>query len=190
MGSQRVGHDLVTEQQQYVYAVTEQSLGLLAWCTAKPADWCQVVVKESTAFIWRALGKENGQLMLKRSESLMVLRIFKGNIRREGCRVHDHGHSSDWLVMRYRGGISGTSAISFLTPTCLESAYWWSSCSQLSPPGQGLVSSKKPKYIHQEIIHCPWGVTKHSWLCVMAKVFLLCLALILSFVSTFSHFSD
>ena len=30
MGSQRVGHDLATEQQQYVYAVTEQSLGLLA----------------------------------------------------------------------------------------------------------------------------------------------------------------
>ena len=74
VGSQRVGHDLATEQQQYVYAVTEQSLGLLAWCTAKPAYRYQVVVKESTAFICRTLGKENGQLMLKRSESLMALR--------------------------------------------------------------------------------------------------------------------
>ena len=49
----------------------------------------------------------------------------------------------------------------------------------LSPPGQGSVSSKKPKYIHHiiyNIIVPPLG-TKHSWLCFMAEVFLFCLAL-------------
>ena len=50
-------------------------------------------MKESTAFICRTLGKENGQLMLKRSASLMALReeVLKATlgVKVAGCMIMD-----------------------------------------------------------------------------------------------------
>ena len=48
-------------------------------------------MKESTVFICRSPSKEKGQLMLKRPELPYGFqgRVFKGNIRGEGCRMPD-----------------------------------------------------------------------------------------------------
>ena len=42
----------------------------------------------------------------------------------------------------------------------------------------------------QNLTYSPWRRTKGPWLCLMAKVFLFCLAWLFCFLSVFSHFSD
>ena len=53
---------------------TETHLSPLSHHAAKAVYWHLVVVTEHTAFIERALSKENEQLMLKRLYSLMTFR--------------------------------------------------------------------------------------------------------------------
>ena len=62
----------------------------------------------------------------------------------------------------------------------LTSSTWWRF--------QYLQNSSKA--VAQNIINSTWGRTKGPWLCLMAKVLILCLAWLFSFLSAFSHFSD
>lgn len=58
------------------------NLGLLTCFIVKRVSWRWVVMKLYTAFICKALSKENGQFMLKRSELPDGFQgnIFKGSI--------------------------------------------------------------------------------------------------------------
>ena len=61
--------------------ISKPNCSLLAYDTAKPIYWHLAVVKESTVFICRVPGKEDGQLTDYQG------RIFKGNLWGEGCSL-------------------------------------------------------------------------------------------------------
>ena len=149
------------------------------------------MVKESTVFIVGP-SRENGQLLLKRPELLdeFQRRVSEKEKRGRGwqgtwstCR-----HSSDWLVVRLPGGISGIN-INFPVPTSLESIYRRSAVNFFHLM-QAFISAKQCKDMVQDFIYSPWGGTKDSWLWFMTELLLFCLVWLLSFILAFSHFSN
>ena len=91
------------------------------------------------------------------------------------------GHASDWLVVKepqsrlHQAAGSNRSGIYMLEGSIQLTSTWWGF--------QYLQNSSKD--MAQNIIYSPWGGNKSPWLCLMAKLWLFCLAWLFSFASAF-----
>ena len=138
-------------------SVYEPNMGPLAWCTAKPIYWHQVVGKESTAFIAR----RTSHSCSKDPNSPMTLR--------EGFLKTVWGRGN--MLMFW--GISLTNS---LVPTHHEVSMLVVSM-QLTSSTWGDFSICKTTQGYGR-----WGGTKGSWLCFTGKLIILSCLTVLFFL--------
>ena len=127
-----------------------------------PGSWC-----------WKLLKASQGK-------------VFKNEVRKEvmGCVINSM-HTLGWW---WGNQESASSTIWFQ----LAGVYGLVSSMQLtSPTWWGFqYLQNRTKNMAQDIIYSPWGGTKGSWLYLMTRLLLFCLAWVCSFLSACSQFSD
>ena len=170
--------------------VTKLNLGLLTCHTAKPIYWHWVVIKEIKVFISGCQARRMGSSCSKDLNSLMAFRegFLKATFR---VRVAAHGLSSDWLVVRWQGDVSGILTINLPVPTSLGSTVL---VSVRSPPPPGWRSC----FLQNKSKICVGllciSLEEELGLCfitdLLFKLSLLFLLDSFSFVSVFPHFPN
>lgn len=95
-----------------------------------------------------------------------------------------HEHSSDPSGVRQLE----VNIIKLLIPATLRSVSLWATNDWLLSPGGSVTICTTAQRTTQNVIYSPWGEAESSRLCSKAKLLLFCLAWLISFLSTFSHF--